>query len=147
LIEESAMGRWGFGIFENDTACDFKYVVVDGGGLAAIEQALDRVLAAGDRYLEVQEADEALAAADIIARLLGSFGQQDAYTEDIDAWVKSTQAKPSSALVEKALQAIQRILAEHFRIMAENDEDTEDFADWKREVNALTERLRPFAPQ
>ena len=140
------MGRWGFGIFENDTACDFKYVVVDGGGLAAIEQALDRVLAAGDRYLEVQEADEALAAADIIARLLGSFGQQDAYTEDIDAWVKSTQAKPSSALVEKALQAIQRILAEHFRIMAENDEDTEDFADWKREVNALSERLQAPAP-
>src|SRR5215469_18581032 len=102
------MGRWGFGIFENDTACDFKYVVVDGGGLAAVEQVLDRVVSSGDRYLEVSEADEALAAADIIARLLGAFGQQDAYTEDIDSWVKTTQAKPSSALVEKALQAIQR---------------------------------------
>ena len=33
------MGRWGFGIFENDTACDFKYLVVDGGGLVPIEQA------------------------------------------------------------------------------------------------------------
>ena len=141
------MGRWGFGIFENDTACDFKYLVVDGGGLVPIEQALDRVVSAGDRYLEVSEADEALAAADIIARLLGSFGQQDAYTEDIDAWVKDSPAKVSPTLVEKALQAIQRILAEHLKIMAENDEDTEDFADWKREVNALTERLRPFAPQ
>ena len=141
------MGRWGYGIFENDTACDFKYLVVDGGGLVPIEQALDRVVSAGDRYLEVSEADEALAAADIIARLLGSFGQQDAYTEDIDAWVKDSPAKVSPTLVEKALQAIQRILAEHLKIMAENDEDTEDFADWKREVNALTERLRPFAPQ
>ena len=141
------MGRWGFGIFENDTACDFKYLVVDGGGLVPIEQALDRVVSAGDRYLEVSEADEALAAADIIARLLGSFGQQDAYTEDIDAWVKDSPAKVSPTLVEKALQAIQRILVEHLKIMAENDEDTEDFADWKREVNALTDRLGPFAPQ
>jgi len=141
------MGRWGFGIFENDTACDFKYLVVDGGGLVPIEQALDRVVSAGDRYLEVSEADEALAAADISARMLSSFGKQDAYTEDIDAWVKDSPAKVSPTLVEKALQAIQRILAEHLKIMAENDEDTEDFADWKREVNALTERLRPFAPQ
>ena len=86
------MGRWGFGIFENDTACDFKYLVVDGGGLVPIEQALDRVVSAGDRYLEVSEADEALAAADIIARLLGSFGQQDAFTEDIDAGVKDSPA-------------------------------------------------------
>jgi hypothetical protein len=30
--------------------------------------------------------------------------------------------------------------------MAENDEDTEDFADWKREVNALSERLQASAP-
>jgi len=141
------MGRWGFGIFENDTACDFKYVVVDGGGLAAVEQVLDQVVSAGDRYLEVSEADEALAAADIIARLLGAFGQQDAYTEDIDAWVRDSSAKVSPALVEKALQAIQRILVEHLKIMAENDEDTEDFADWKREVNALSDRLSPFAPQ
>ena len=141
------MGRWGYGIFENDTACDFKYLVVDGGGLVPVEQALERVLSSGDGYLEVSEADEALAAADIIARLLGSFGQQDAYTEDIDAWVKDSPAKVSPTLVEKALQAIQRILVEHLKIMAENDEDTEDFADWKREVNALSERLRPFAPQ
>ena len=140
------MGRWGYGIFENDTACDFKYLVVDGGGLVPVEQALERVLSSGDGYLEVSEADEALAAADIIARLLGSFGQQDAYTEDIDAWVESSQVKVSPALVEKARQAIRRILAEHFKIMAENDEDTEDFADWKREVNALSERLQAPAP-
>lgn len=140
------MGRWGFGIFENDYACDFKYVVVDGGGLAAVEQALDRVVSSGDRYLEVSEADEALAAADIIARLLGAFGQQDAYTEDIDSWVKTSRVKVSPALVEKAQEAIRRILAEHFKIMAENDENTEDFADWKREVSALSDRLSASAP-
>jgi hypothetical protein len=140
------MGRWGFGIFENDNACDFKYVVADGGDLAAVEQALDRVVSSGDRYLEVSEADEALAAADFIARLLGAFGQQDAYTEDIDSWVKTSRVKVSPALVEKAQEAIRRILAEHFKIMAENDENTEDFADWKREVSALSDRLSPSAP-
>jgi len=122
------MGRWGYGIFQNDTACDFKYLVVDGGGLVPVEHALERVLSSGDRYLDDSEADEALAAADIIARLLGSFGQQDAYTEDIDAWVRSSPAKVTPALVEKALQTVQRVLAEYFKIMAEDNEDTEDFA-------------------
>jgi hypothetical protein len=140
------MGRWGYGIFQNDTACDFKYLVVDGGGLVPVERALERVLSSGDRYLDDSEADEALAAADIIARLLGSFGQQDTYTEDIDAWVKSSPAKVAPALVEKALQAVQRVLAEYVKIIAEDNEDIEDFADWEREVNALMERLRPSAP-
>ena len=41
---------------------------------------------------------------------------------------------------------VQRVLAEYFKIMAEDNEDTKDFAEWEREVNALTERLRRFAP-
>jgi hypothetical protein len=135
------MGRWGYQIFDNDFACDFVLGVVGGGGLVAIEGALDRLLSSGDRDLETWEADEGLAAADIVARLLGSFGQRDAYTAMIDAWVKGSPAAASTAMVEKARQAIRRILAEHDKY-----EHSEEFDEWEREVNALMERLRPFAP-
>jgi hypothetical protein len=135
------MGRWGYQIFDNDFACDFVLNVVGDGGIVAIEEALDRLLSSGDRDLETWEADEGLAAADIVARLLGSFGQRDAYTATIDAWVKGSPATASPAMVEKAQQAIRRILAEYNKY-----EDSEEFDEWKREVNALMERLRPFAP-
>lgn len=62
------MGAWGTGVFENDAAGAFAVAVAGGGGVAALEAALDRVLAAGDVYLEAPQAEEAIAAAEIVAR-------------------------------------------------------------------------------
>ena len=56
-----------------------------------MEAALDSVLEAGNEYLEVDEATEALAAAETIARLQGNWGVQDAYTESVDTWVRKTK--------------------------------------------------------
>jgi hypothetical protein len=50
------MGAWGTGVFENDTACDFASAVADGGGMAALVEALDRVAVSGDNYLEAPDA-------------------------------------------------------------------------------------------
>lgn len=140
------MGTWADGIFDNDSAGELADRVAGGGGIAAIEKALDKVLPPLR-----SEADEALAAADIVARLLGSFGQQDAYTEEIDNWVKNSQATVAPILVEKALWAIERVLADHAKEMAmvaedpEAGEDPADYEEWRNEIQALVERLRPFA--
>lgn len=50
------MGAWGTGVFDNDTACDFASAVVDGGGMTALVEALDRVALSGDNYLEAPDA-------------------------------------------------------------------------------------------
>ncbi len=60
------MEAWGSGIFENDTACDFAASVAESDDLTALEEALDRVLAAEGKYLEAPDAEEGLAAADIV---------------------------------------------------------------------------------
>src|SRR5450756_344941 len=96
------MGAWGPGIFENDTACDFASAVAGGGGVQAVGHALDRVLASEGNYLEAPEAEEGLAAAEIVARLRGSAGQQTAYTASIDAWIIGVQTTPADELVDKA---------------------------------------------
>src|SRR5215813_11008629 len=106
------MGAWGPGVFENDTACDFASAVADGGGIPALAQALDRVLSSEGDYLEAPDAEEGLAAAEIVARLKGSPGEETADTAAIDAWVKGLQAATPDELVEKAKRSIARILAE-----------------------------------
>ena len=70
------MGAWGTGIFDNDTACDWAYDLEGASDLSLIERALSKVLNVGAEYLEATEAEEALAAAETIARLKGNLGGQ-----------------------------------------------------------------------
>ena len=134
------MGAWGSGIFENDTACDFAAAVLDGGGISLVEQALDRVLACGSNDLEAPEAEECLAAAEIVARLTGSPGEQTSYTAPIDTWIKASQASVSVEVCEKAKRAVARVLSEPSEIV-ELWTDSGDFDGWKRSVEGLSARL------
>jgi hypothetical protein len=56
------MGAWGTGTFENDVACDFAADIAESGDPASLEKTLDRVLAVQGDYLEVPDAEQALAA-------------------------------------------------------------------------------------
>jgi Domain of unknown function (DUF4259) len=134
------VGAWGSGVFENDTACDFASTVAEGGGIPALTQALDRVLSSKGDYLEASDAAEGLAAAEIIARLIGHLGKETAYTASIDAWVKSARITASDELVEKAKLSILRILSEPSELL-ELWTDSDDFDDWKRSVEDVSARL------
>jgi len=136
------MGAWGSGIFENDIACDFAAAVASGGGLSTVDQALDRVLACGGDYLEAPDAEECLAAAEIIARLNGSPGDQTPYTASVDAWINSSRASISAAVVDKARRAIARVPSPPFELV-ELWRESDDFDGWKREVDGLLARLSP----
>lgn len=134
------MGAWGSGTFENDTACDFAAEVADNRDLAKIVSALDRALASGRSCLEAPDAEEALAAADIVARLRGNFGPQTAYTEEIDTWVKNYKLSVSDDLANKAREAVNRVItppSELLELWAESDEA----ASWKSAVDSVLSRL------
>ena len=106
----------------------------------ALETALDHVLAIGGGYLEASDAAEALAAADIVARLSGNSGEQTAYTASIDEWVESQKSPPPQQLREKARRCVTRILTEPSE-MLELWQDTDEFDAWKRSVEAVLARL------
>ena len=131
------MGAWGSGVFENDTGCDFATTVAEGGGIPALTQALDRVLSSKDDYLEAPDAEEALAAAEIVARLIGNSGKETAYTASIDSWIKSAQVKASGELVEKAKLSALRVLSELLELWMDSD----DFEGWKRSIEEVLGRL------
>lgn len=134
------MGVWGTGIFDSDEASDFASEVAEGGGIEAVEEALDRVLNSADNYLELPDAAAGLVAAEIIARLRGRPGPTSAYADILDAWIAEESPAVPAALAKKAKSAVALILADTSE-MAEQWHETDDFDAWKRTVEGLAARL------
>ena len=134
------MGAWGVDTFENDDACDYASLVAHDSDLSRIEATLDRLLATGTEYLEAPQASEALAAADILARLKGQYGQRNGYTEQIDDWVERVKLSPSKSLIDKAQRSLERITTDPSELLELWNESPE-FDLWKSSVNALLQRL------
>lgn len=130
------MGAWSHEPFGNDTASDWSDGMLESEDLSPVESALDVVIETADEYLEVDQASEAIAAVEVIAKLLGKGTQSDASTEDIDKWVKNHPQMPSSTLLQKARQAIKRIQQPNSELLELWEEGGEP-AEW----NASLEKL------
>lgn len=135
------MGAWDADPFGNDTACDWKYGLDDVGDLSLIEATIKKVNEAGDEYLEAPEAEEAIAAADTIARLKGRFYVKNAYTESVDDWVGKHNLTPSPELVGAAIRAIDRITTPPSELL-ELWGESEQFQTWKQHMEDLKARLK-----
>ena len=131
------MGTWGVDAFENDTANDWAYDLLETNDLSFVESTLDTVISNSSNYIDANIACEALAACEVIARSNGKFGKIDAYTENVDEWVQSVGIKPSSALVSKASNVIDKILGEKSELVELWDGDEE----WLESVANLKSRL------
>lgn len=90
--------------------------------------------------MEAPEASCAIAAVEVIAKLLGKGTQSDAYTEKVDAWVKKVGVKPSRALLDKAQRALERILGEDSELKELWNED--DAAEWEASIKSLNAAVR-----
>jgi len=134
------MGTWSTDAFGNDTACDWTYELERTRDLTLLESALETILTAGEEYLEAPEAEEALAAAEVIARLQGNWGLRNAYSEAADAWVEANPLAPPAELVRKARAAIERILASPSELL-ELWQESDELDDWRQSVMDLRARL------
>ena len=130
------MGTWSHEPFGNDTAIDWAYELQDTQDFLLVEQAIQRVLDCGPEYLDADLAVEAVAAAEIIAKALGRGTQSDAYTEDVDAWIKSISPVPTLTLRSNAHQALSRILGSDSELK-ELWEESEDPESWESSVRRL----------
>ena len=103
------MGIWGAGPLENDTAVDWLYGLGEVADMSLIEGTLDRALVVGDDFLDAADAQEALAAAEAVARLLGNSGVRNEYSRTMDDWVSWMPEKPSLPLLTKAWRIVARV--------------------------------------
>ena len=134
------MGAWGTGIFDNDAAGAFALAVAEGGGVPALEKAFDRVLAAGDVYLEAPEAEEALAAAEIVARSKDPAVAPPGLTAAVDAWIAANHPQVGAALRDKAKRAIARVLTEPSELL-EVWMESGQYEAWAHAVRDVSDRL------
>lgn len=134
------MGSWDVNSFGNDTACDWGYKQEEQEGLNLVESTLRNVVDTGNEYLEAPVAEEAIAAAEVVARVKGNFGIRDSHSEAIDQWVAKHPVKPAPALVEMALKAIQRILTEPSELL-ELWKESDEFDNWKQSIEDLKSRV------
>lgn len=132
------MGAWGLGPFENDGALDW-LALLRNGEIDAVGSAFSSVTTAPD-YLEADEGQNALAAAEILAAAHGrpAEGLPQEVARIVAVGGERLVAKPE--LVGLAREALARILAENSEI-AELWDDTPAGPDWRRRVSELDQRL------
>jgi len=105
------MGTWDAGSFGNDTGGDWSYGLRAVNDLAYVETALDEVLGYGSTIaVPGESAESAVAAAEVIARLRGQWGEESAYSETVDHWVREHPIMPPQRLVTKAIDALNRLV-------------------------------------
>jgi len=135
------MGAWSHESFGNDDACDWAAQLDEYDDLSLVEATLDAALEAGDDELEAPEASEAIAAAEVVARLQGNPGAAEDLPEELGAWVERIQLLPSADLAAKARRALDRVLAGPSELMELWDESGEAEA-WQAAVRELKGRIR-----
>lgn len=137
------MGTWGVGVYDNDGAADWA-AEVPSGGLQAIERAIDAVLAS--EYVDSYDAECALVAADVVARLVSGRGEDSPYCEEIVAWVSTQPGLPSAELVTKAVRAVQRIGGEESELAELWSENAVDVPAWRATLADVAQRLSAKLP-
>jgi hypothetical protein len=131
------MGAWDATSFGNDTANDWAYGLEETSDLSYIEATLQKILDAGDDYIEAPDAEEAIAAAEVLAWLRGKPTPVDAYTEKIAEWVAAHPIQPPTAIIQKALSALDRVQQQP----SELPELWENDPDWTASISDLCNRL------
>lgn len=134
------MGAWGYSAFENDTAADWAFDLEKVSDLSLVEAAFNEVEAVGADYLDQDLSGNALAACEVLARLLGRPGVKNAYTEPVDKWVTAHKITPSSAILARASACIDRVLGEKSELRKLWEEG--DATEWRAAVEELRRRLQ-----
>jgi hypothetical protein len=134
------VGTWETGVFDNDTAADWAFGLAEESDTSYIESTLDKVIGVGTEYLEAPDAEEGLAAADTVARLLGRGGAKTPYTEAVDKWLASSKLPVDASLAQKALRVVDRVLTEPSEAL-ELWQESDDFEKWKSMLRDLRARL------
>ena len=134
------MGVWSHEPFGNDDANDWAYDLEEVEDLSLVEQAIDDALDV-QGFLEVPEGSHAVAAVEVLAKLLGKGTQSDAYTEKVDQWVRSVDIKPCMELLDKAQRVLVRVAGDNSELKALWEEAGSE--EWMASIKALEAAIRP----
>jgi len=140
LGQNALAGAWDMGSFDNDDALDWVYELESTSDLSAIITALTAV-ANNDSYIQAPTGSAAVAAAEVVAALLGNAHPQ--LPPEVVAWVDGRSLSKDNELVglaKKAIAAVQHpTKSELAQLWGESGEY---LADWKAGLSDLDQRLQ-----
>lgn len=130
------MGAWGAGTFENDDAGDWVYQLEEADDLELVRGALLAAAEPGG-YLEAPTCSEALAAAEVIAALVGRPAPD--LPEEVRSWVGGHRLGVPADLRALSLRAVDQVAgdSELKELWAESEEN----GAWVDRVQELRNRL------
>ena len=134
------MGTWSHDAFGNDTACDWLAALIEQQTLGPVSAAIDTVVASATEQIDADQAVEAVAAIEVLARLRGHPENDSAYTESLDEWARSTRFNPPPGLIETAVKALNAIGSEQSELRQLWDESGD--SEWHRAIDGLRVRLQ-----
>jgi len=134
------MGSWSTSASGNDAALDWLAELVESRGWAMVDEALSAVLGVGDDYLDEQTCQEAIAACEVVAWVLGQPGETDEDTDDLEEWIADQEMEPDTNRAKKAKRVLDRVFNEPSELR-EVWEESDDFEEWKKDLADLKDRL------
>ena len=131
------MGAWGAEFFKNDDAADWVWELEDDDGSFLIATLREVVDTDFDDYIERPEANNAIAAAEIVATARGRHGGE--LPSEAREWITRNAPLVDDALLALAAGAVERVfIASELKDLWDETDDTE----WSELVQDLLERLR-----
>lgn len=134
------MGAWSHEPFGNDSACDWASDLDGTTDFSVIETALDEMIEAEDDYLDADLGSAAIAAAEVLAKVLGQATQSEGYPDGVDEWLDQVDSKPATALLQKAQRALELVLTEESELY-ELWMESEEYMLWQESVFKLQAAL------
>lgn len=134
------MGTWALHSFGNDDAGDLVGDLVEATDLSPVQEAIERVQNTVG-YLEAPEAQQGIAACEVVALVLGHPSAASQAEEELTAWVARVKPSLGAGVVSQAVQVVDRVLAPDSELR-ELWEESDEFKDWQADVTALRARLQ-----
>jgi len=134
------MGTWALHSFANDDAGDLIGDLVEGSDLSSVQEAIERVQST-EGYLEAPEAQQGIAACEVVALVLGHGSTASQAEEELTAWVARVKPSVDAAIVSQAVQVVDRVLAPDSELR-ELWEESDEFNGWQADVRSLRARLQ-----
>jgi Domain of unknown function (DUF4259) len=149
------MSIWGPGPFDNDDGADWFAELRDEPSLEKVREALQEVAHPEHfGYHDVADGAEAIAAAEVLAELLGSPGNEPVFTDEHEEVTKALREEIAledrrdvKKLVQQAIDAVGIVLndTENSELRQLWDEQADVMPDWSAAMTALQQRLQRIA--
>ncbi len=134
------MGTWSCEPFGNDGALDWAQALEGLTDFGFVAKTLQQALDDDDGPLEADLAEEAVAAAEVVARALGRGTQTDGYAKGVDAWLQTLSAKPDARIIALARRVLERVLGSDSELR-ELWEESSEYAAWQESMQRLRAAL------